>query len=129
MTLMGVTRQPKLWRVGVELHGFADLRSFVKTATDAVRWHFVDEFGDPDKDALLLDEYSPIRAVDKITAPLFVYAGQNDPYVPRSDSDLIVRSLRERNVPVEYMVAPNEWHSLERRETQIAFLTRVTRFL
>jgi dipeptidyl aminopeptidase/acylaminoacyl peptidase len=61
--------------------------------------------------------------------PLFVYAGQNDPRVPRSESDQIVASLRSRKVPVEYMVATNEGHSLDRKENVIAFLARSTRFL
>jgi dipeptidyl aminopeptidase/acylaminoacyl peptidase len=67
--------------------------------------------------------------VDKITVPLFVYAGANDPRVPRSESDLIVHALRERHVPAEYMVADDEGHSLDRRETQIQFLARSARFL
>jgi dipeptidyl aminopeptidase/acylaminoacyl peptidase len=67
--------------------------------------------------------------VDKIAAPLFVYAGQNDPRVPRSESDQIVASLRARKVPVEYMVAPNEGHSLDRKENMLSFLARSTLFL
>jgi dipeptidyl aminopeptidase/acylaminoacyl peptidase len=49
--------------------------------------------------------------------------------VPRTESDLIVQALRPRKVPVEYMVAANEGHSLAHRETQIAFYARVARFL
>jgi dipeptidyl aminopeptidase/acylaminoacyl peptidase len=67
--------------------------------------------------------------VDRISAPLFVYAGANDPRVPRSESDLIVRALRGRKVPVEYMVAENEGHSLARRETVVEFLARAATFL
>jgi dipeptidyl aminopeptidase/acylaminoacyl peptidase len=44
--------------------------------------------------------------MDKIVAPLFVYAGQNDARVPRSESDVIVNALRQRQIPVEYMLAP-----------------------
>ena len=62
----------------------------------------------PEKDAGLLAELSPLRQVDKIVDPLFIYAGANDQRVPRSESDLIVKTLRERNVPVGYMVATNE---------------------
>lgn len=60
------------------------------------------EFGD----AKLLEEFSPIRAVDRIRAPLFIYQGQNDRRVPRAQSDTLVREMRRRGVPVEYMVAP-----------------------
>jgi len=49
--------------------------------------------------------------------------------VPRSESDLIVKALRGRNVPVEYMVANDEGHSLARRENMVEFAARSARFL
>jgi dipeptidyl aminopeptidase/acylaminoacyl peptidase len=49
--------------------------------------------------------------------------------VPRSEDDQIVKALRERGVLVEYMIAPNEGHSLSRRENQIEFYARAARFL
>jgi dipeptidyl aminopeptidase/acylaminoacyl peptidase len=128
-TLMALTRQPSLWRAGVDLYGVADLKQFLLTTDAAIRSGFVAEFGDVEKDAALLEEFSPMRDRDKIVAPLFVYAGQNDPRVPRSESDAIVRALRERHVPVEYMVAGNEGHTVDRRETKIELLTRTARFL
>ena len=128
-TLMALTRQPKLWAAGVDLYGVADLKQFLRTTDAAIRAAFVTEFGDLDKDGPLLDEFSPMRDRDKIVAPLFVYAGQNDPRVPRSESDAIVRALRERGIPVEYMVAANEGHTVDRRETKIELLTRTARFL
>ncbi|MBI5536277.1 MAG: S9 family peptidase [Deltaproteobacteria bacterium] len=129
LTLMAATRQPGLWRAGVDVYGIADLRTFLKSTDQSLRTGFVDEFGDLDKDAALLDQYSPSRDFDKITMPLFVYSGQNDPRVPRNESDQIVRALRQRKIPVEYMVAANEGHSLDRRETRVEFLARVARFL
>jgi dipeptidyl aminopeptidase/acylaminoacyl peptidase len=128
-TLMALTRQPLLWRAGVDLYGVADLKQFLLTTDAAIRAGFIAEFGDVDKDGPLLDEFSPMRDRDKIVAPLFVYAGAHDPRVPRSESDAIVRALRERNVPVEYMVAENEGHTVDRRETKIELLTRTARFL
>lgn len=128
-TLMALTRQPTLWRAGVDLYGVADLEKFLRTTDAAIRSVFVTEFGDLDRDGALLDQFSPMRDVDKITAPLFVYAGQNDPRVPRSESDAIVRALRARQVPVEYMVAASEGHTVDRRDTKIELLTRTARFL
>ena len=117
------------WRAGVDLFGPADLRQFLLTTDAAIRSIFVAEFGDVDKDAKLLDEFSPMRDVDRIVRPLFVYAGQNDPRVPRGESDTIVKALRGRKVPVEYMVVANEGHSVDRRETKIELLTRLARFV
>jgi dipeptidyl aminopeptidase/acylaminoacyl peptidase len=128
-TLMALARQPTLWRAGVDLYGLYDLRAFLRRTDPYIRSVFVNEFGDVDKDAALLDEFSPKKDVDKIASPLFVYAGQNDPRVPRSEGDAIVAALRTRGVPVEYMVAGNEGHSWDHRETKIELLTRTARFL
>jgi dipeptidyl aminopeptidase/acylaminoacyl peptidase len=128
-TLMALTRQPALWRAGVDLYGPADLAAFMRTTTPLIRSVFVTEFGDPDKNADVLERFSPIRDVNKITSPLFVYQGQNDPRVPRTEGDAIVLALRKRSVPVEYMVAPNEGHAVDRRENKIELLTRTARFL
>jgi dipeptidyl aminopeptidase/acylaminoacyl peptidase len=127
--LIGVTRTPDLWRAGVDIFGVANMKTFMSTTSGLIREVFLVEFGDPDKDAAFLDSISPVKDVDRIVAPLFVYAGANDPRVPRSESDLIVRALRERKVPVEYMVAENEGHSLARKENIVQFLARSGRFL
>ncbi|QSQ27981.1 S9 family peptidase [Pyxidicoccus parkwayensis] len=127
--LVGLTRMPDLWRAGVDLFGVANVKTLMATTSGFIREILTVEFGDPDKDAAFLESISPIKDVDRIVDPLFVYAGANDPRVPRSESDLIVRALRERKVPVEYMVAENEGHSLTRRENQVEFLSRVARFL
>jgi dipeptidyl aminopeptidase/acylaminoacyl peptidase len=128
-TLMALTRQPALWRAGVDLYGPADLRGLLLRTNQAIRSVFVDEFGDVEKDRELLERFSPLKDAEKIAAPLFVYAGQNDPRVPRAESDSIVVALRRRGVPVEYMVAANEGHTVDRRETKIELLTRTARFL
>ena len=128
-TLMALTRFPTEWRAGVDAFGPANLRTFLLTTDAAIRAGFVPEFGDVEKDAALIDEFSPMRDVAKIVRPLFVYAGQNDPRVPRGESDQLVAALRKRGVPVEYMVAPNEGHSVDRRESKIALMVRIARFL
>jgi len=127
--LIGLTRMPSLWRAGVDLVGVANLKSFMATTSGLIRELFLVEFGDPDKDAAFLDSISPLRDAGKIVDPLFVYAGANDPRVPRTESDLIVKAVRGSHVPVEYMVKDNEGHSLAHRENQIEFVSRVARFL
>ncbi|HEX3482588.1 MAG TPA: prolyl oligopeptidase family serine peptidase [Kofleriaceae bacterium] len=127
--LVALTRYPDIWRAGVDLFGVASLKTFMSTTSGFIREIFLLEFGDPDQDAAFLDSISPLRDADKIVDPLFVYAGANDPRVPRSESDLIVKALRGRSVPVEYMVAANEGHSLSHRENIVGFLARSARFL
>jgi dipeptidyl aminopeptidase/acylaminoacyl peptidase len=127
--LTALERWPELWASGVDLFGVVNLDTFLRTTSGLIREVFVVEFGDVDKDAAMLKTMSPIEAIDQIEDPLFVYAGANDPRVPRSESDQVVVALRQRDVPVEYMVADNEGHSFARRETQLALFSRVARFL
>ena len=129
IVLMGLERQPKLWSAGLDLFGIADLRTLLRTTDKTVRAMFIEEFGEPDQDAALLAAWSPLADAARIGAPLFVYQGQNDPRVPRAESDAIVKVLRKRGVAVEYMVAKDEGHSVAHRENQIELLSRAARFL
>lgn len=128
-TLIALSRWPDIWRAGVNLFGVVDLKSFMATTSGLIHQLFLLEFGDPEKDAAFLASISPLTDVGKIVDPTFVYAGANDPRVPRTESDLIVKALRQRKIPSEYMVADNEGHSLARRENQLAFFARCARFL
>ncbi|MBN2346220.1 MAG: S9 family peptidase [Candidatus Aminicenantes bacterium] len=129
MTYMALGHQPELWRAGVGLVGVVNLRTFLKNTTGAIKLVFRDEFGRLEKDGPFLDRVSPIQVVAQFKAPLFVYQGHNDPRVPRSEQDQLVRALRRRNHPVEYMVAMDEGHSLSLRHNQLSFMGRVMRFL
>jgi dipeptidyl aminopeptidase/acylaminoacyl peptidase len=128
-TLVALSRWPDIWRAGVDQFGVVNLKTFMATTSGLIRQIFLLEFGDPEREGAFLESISPFTDVGKIVDPTFVYAGANDPRVPRSESDLIVKALRQRGVPAEYMVADNEGHSLARRENQIAFYARCARFL
>ncbi len=127
--LIALTRMPDLWRAGVNLFGVVNMQTFLRSTTGFIRELFKLEFGDMEADAAFLETISPHRDFDKIADPLFVYAGANDPRVPKTECDQLVVALRERRVPVEYMVKDNEGHSLARRENQIEFYARVALFL
>lgn len=127
--LIALERWPDIWKAGVDLFGVANMTTFLQSTSGLIREIFKVEFGDLDKDAPFLKTISPIEEIDKIVDPVFVYAGANDPRVPRPESDQVVRALRSRKVPVEYMVADDEGHSLARRENVIALFSRSGAFL
>src|SRR5262249_26087390 len=120
---------PDMWRAGVDLVGVVNWITFMRATTGTIRQLFLTEIGDPDKDRALLEELSPIRDADKIRAPLFVFAGSNDPRVPRSEDDQMVKALRARGQTVEYMVSGSEGHGAARIETRVELLARSARFL
>ncbi len=129
IVLMALTRQPTLWRAGIDYVGVSSLTTLMQNTSGIIRAVLTDEFGDLDKERELLDKWSPLKDIEKISAPLFVYQGQNDPRVPRSEADQVVNALRTRKVPVEYMVAMNEGHSIDRRENKLELYTRIVRFI
>jgi len=126
-TLMALIHQPRQWRAGLDLVGPSELTAFLTSGGVARR--YMQELGDPVADATLLANLSPINAVDRIVAPLFVYQGANDGRVPRVNSDRIVRALRQRGIPVEYMLATDEGHSVARTNNEVELLARMLRFL
>ena len=62
--------------------------------------------------------------VDRIRTPLLVAQGANDVRVVQAESDNIVAPLRERGVPVEYLLAEDEGHGFENPENQVLLLPR-----
>ncbi len=74
-----------------------------------------------------LESISPNRNVERIRVPLLVAQGQNDPRVPVTESEQIVRDARENGQDVWYMNALNEGHGFRKKENadlfrEIAFM-------
>jgi dipeptidyl aminopeptidase/acylaminoacyl peptidase len=57
------------------------------------------------------------------------HQGVHDPITPRSEADQVVSALRERGIPVEYMVLEEEGHGIVRRDNMPRYLARSYRFL
>jgi dipeptidyl aminopeptidase/acylaminoacyl peptidase len=129
MTLLALARQPELWRAGIDLSGMSDLRTMERLEDQAIRVFDETEFGILGKEDDLLYEWSPLKYVDHITAPAFIYQGVNDPITPRNEADQMVIALRKRAIPVEYMLLENEGHGIKRNENKAEYLARAARFL
>ncbi len=77
----------------------------------------------------LLRERSPINRVDAICRPLLVAQGANDPRVKRAESDQIVAAMQEREIPVTYLLYPDEGHGFVRPENRLSFYAAVEQFM
>ncbi|HXG99565.1 MAG TPA: prolyl oligopeptidase family serine peptidase [Sphingomicrobium sp.] len=78
------------------------------------------EYGDerdPAQRAKLMD-ISPLRRIAEIKAPLFVVQGANDPRVPKTEADQIVKAIRARGGTAWYLVGENEGHGFAKKENQ-----------
>ena len=59
---------------------------------------------------------APLTNAARITKPLFVVQGRNDPRVPYAESEQIVARVRENGTPVWYLRAENEGHGFARKD-------------
>ena len=124
-----LTRQPELWAAGVDIVGIANFETFFKHTGPWRRALRASEYGDPERDAELLRDLSPIHAVDRIRAPLMIVQGANDPRVPQEESDQMVEQLRARSHPVEYLLFPDEGHGIVKLPNRVKAYTAIGCFL
>ncbi|HEY0818521.1 MAG TPA: prolyl oligopeptidase family serine peptidase [Rhizobacter sp.] len=76
------------------------------------------EYGDERDPAMraFLERISPLTNAHRITKPLFVVQGRNDPRVPYTEAEQIVAKARANGTPVWYLRAENEGHGFARKE-------------
>ncbi|MBC6607947.1 prolyl oligopeptidase family serine peptidase [Hymenobacter sp. BT188] len=133
-TLAGVTFTPDLYAAGVAIVAPSNLTTLLTTIPpywEAIRQQFHRRMGDPSTEAgkAQLIRQSPLTAADKIKTPLLVVQGANDPRVNKAESDQIVVALRDRNYPVQYLLAPDEGHGFVRPVNNMAMLAASEKFL
>ncbi|MCW8872086.1 MAG: prolyl oligopeptidase family serine peptidase, partial [Xanthomonadales bacterium] len=87
--------------------------------------------GDPETEAgrSLLKERSPLTRVDQITKPLLIGQGANDPRVKQAESDQIVEAMKSRDIPVTYVLYPDEGHGFQKPENNLSFFAVAEAFL
>ena len=129
MVLSAVTTYPDLWAAGVDIVGIANFVTFLENTGPWRRKLRESEYGSLEHDRAFLEEISPIRSVDRITAPLFVVHGANDPRVPVGEAEQIVDALKKRNVPVKYLRFEDEGHGIVKRVNRLVVYPAIARFL
>jgi dipeptidyl aminopeptidase/acylaminoacyl peptidase len=129
MVLSAVTTYPDLWAAGVDIVGIANFVTFLENTGPWRRKLREAEYGSLENDRAFLEQISPIRSVERITAPLFVVHGANDPRVPVGEAEQIVHALRARHVPVEYLRFEDEGHGLIKRANRLVAYPAIARFL
>ncbi len=129
MVLSALTTYPDLWAAGVDIVGIANFVTFLENTGPWRRKLREAEYGSLEHGRDFLEQISPIRSVDRITSPLFVVHGANDPRVPVGEAEQIVAALRTRNIPVEYMRFEDEGHGLIKRANRLIAYPAIARFL
>lgn len=125
-TLVGLTFTPDTFACGVDIVGPSNLITLLNTIPPY--WAplidmFTTRVGDhrTEEGRRLLAERSPLTYVDKIKKPLLIGQGANDPRVKQSESDQIVEAMKKKNIPVTYVLYPDEGHGFARPENRMSF--------
>ncbi|HKP72047.1 MAG TPA: S9 family peptidase, partial [Pyrinomonadaceae bacterium] len=129
MTLAAVTLYPDLWAAAIEMYGISNFETNLKNTSGYRRKQREREYGTLANDLEFLRSVSPIYKVDRIKAPLLVFQGKNDPRVPYTESEQIVKALRDRNAPVEYTLFDDEGHGFVKLANRLVVYPKVVDFL
>lgn len=133
-TLAGLTFTPETFACGVDIVGPSNLITLIETIPPY--WApmlelFTKRLGDhrTDEGRALLKARSPLTYADKIVRPLLIAQGANDPRVKQAESDQVVHAMEQKNIPVTYVLYPDEGHGFARPENRLSFYAVTESFL
>ena len=125
-TLGSLVKTPDLYKCGVDYVGVSNLFTFFESIPEYWKPYtaqMYEQWYDPtnEEDKKIMTQVSPALNTDKITKPLLIVQGANDPRVNIHESDQVVKNLRKRGISVPYMVKYNEGHGFGHEDNQIEF--------
>jgi dipeptidyl aminopeptidase/acylaminoacyl peptidase len=132
MVAAALTFEPEAFEVGIDIFG---VTNWVRTLESIPPWwesfkeSLYDEMGDPATDAERHRRISPLFHAENIVKPTLVVQGANDPRVLQVESDELVAAIQANEVPVEYLVFPDEGHGFRKKQNRIAASDAYVRFL
>ena len=133
MTMAAMAFQPEEFQAGVDIFGVTNWLRTLKSVPpywESFRKALYAEMGDPfSADSTRLYNISPLFHAGQIKNPVLVLQGANDPRVLQVESDEIVEAMRNNNVPVEYLVFPDEGHGFVKKENEIKGYGAIVTFL
>jgi len=129
MVLSALTAYPDLWRAGVDIVGISNLATFLENTSDYRRAHREAEYGSLVRDRAFLESIAPINHIAQVRAPLMVIHGANDPRVPLSEAEQLVKALETRRVPVEFLIFGDEGHGLVKLQNKLVAYPAIVAFL
>ncbi len=124
--LAGLTYSPDFFACGVSIVGPSNLQTLLEAIPpywEPVVEIFTRRVADnrtPEGRRQLRD-MSPLTHVDEIKKPLLIGQGANDPRVKQQESDQIVQAMQRKNLPVTYVLFPDEGHGFAKPENRKAF--------
>jgi len=133
-TLAGLSFTPDTFACGVDIVGPSNLATLLSTVPPywaSFYEQLARRMGDPrtEEGRKWLAERSPLTRADQIKKPLLIGQGANDPRVKQAESDQIVAAMQAKDIPVTYVLFPDEGHGFARPENNKAFNAITENFL
>jgi len=133
-TLAGLAFTPELYACGVDIVGPSNIFTLLDSIPaywEAGRAFLYGMVGDPatEEGKKLIEAASPLFSADKISRPLLIIQGANDPRVKQAEADQIAIALRDRGHDVSYLLADDEGHGFAKPVNQMAMYAETERFL
>jgi dipeptidyl aminopeptidase/acylaminoacyl peptidase len=128
MTLAALTHFSDRLKCGVAVVGVSNFVTFLENTNDYRRDLRRVEYGDERDPAMraYLTEISPTNHVKRIGVPLFVVQGLNDPRVPVTEAEQMVKALRDGGGTCWYLMAKDEGHGFQKKKNaDFQFLSTV----
>jgi dipeptidyl aminopeptidase/acylaminoacyl peptidase len=117
MTLAALMHYGDRIKAGVEVVGISDFSTFLTNTESYRRDLRRAEYGDERDPAMkaVFDRISPLKNASKIRTPLFVAQGKNDPRVPYTEAEQIVKAVRGNGQPVWFLMFDDEGHGFRKK--------------
>lgn len=122
----------KEFKVGINIFGVTNWVRTLKSIPpywESFRKSLYDELGDPEQDEERLHSISPVFFGHKVTSPVLVVQGANDPRVLKIESDEMVEAIRAGGTYVDYLVFDDEGHGFSKKDNRIAASNKFVSFL
>jgi dipeptidyl aminopeptidase/acylaminoacyl peptidase len=129
LTMAALTFHPDLFAAGISIAGMSDLCTFYRNTEPWIADAAYPKYGHPVNDRELLEQLSPLRRVDALTAPLLVVHGANDTNVPPSESEQIVEALHELGRKTRYLRFDDDGHGIVKRENRAVLIAAIGEWL
>ena len=132
MVMAAMAFRPDAFDVGVNIFGVTNWVRTLKSIPpwwEAARESLYKELGNPFTQEEYLYSISPLFHAENIKKPVLVLQGANDPRVLQVESDEMVEEIKKQNVPVEYVVFPDEGHGFSKKKNQITSNETILTFL
>ena len=128
VVMVAVTDYPDTFAAGANLFGMVNFETFFAQSTPWMGAISTGEYGDPKTQLQLLKDLSPIHKLDRVVTPLLVMHGANDTNVPVVEAEQVVGALKKRDVPVEYVLFPDEGHGWRKQVNRVRSTLELARF-